>query len=404
MEGGLKSGMRKSPRILVLTLSFGSGHVRAAAAVARELRRQEPRADVRVCDALEGARLLFRALYVWPYWALVRHAPSLWGRFFAARVARGDTSTAPARAFRFGCAHVFKLIEGFRPEVIVACEVAACELAALAKREGLTRARLVNVITDHEAEPVWVKPEADAYAVADPCVREQLCAWGAPRERVKVCGIPVGEDFRLRHDAEETRRRHGIKDDAPIVLLMGGGMGPTRMDAVAASLCQQGFPLHVVAVAGRDRRARRKLSRVKAEPPATLRVQGWADDVPALMQAASILVTKPGGLTTAEAALCALPTVFFDAIPGPERRNAARLAEAGAAVIADTPEAAADAALSLLRDEEALRLMSERAGQISKPDAAADIARLVLNDHATDACETGDAGARAWAAAARWTV
>ncbi|HYY43314.1 MAG TPA: glycosyltransferase, partial [Pyrinomonadaceae bacterium] len=175
-------------------------------------------------------------------------------------------------------------------------------------------------------------------------------------------------------------------------------------DMVASRLCRAGTPLHVVAVAGRDARARRRLSQIKAGPPATLRVLGWAEDVPALMQAASALITKPGGLTTAEAALCALPTVFFDPIPGPERRNAACLAEAGAAVMADTPEAAADAARSLLRDKEALRLMSERAGQISKPDAAADIARLVLNDHTMNARAMGAAGARVRAVAARWTV
>jgi len=401
--------MRKARRILVLTLSFGSGHVRAAQAVARELRRQEPRADVCVCDALEGSRLLFRAFYVWPYWAMVRYAPSLWGRFFSARVARGDEATAPAWAFRLGCAHVFKLIEEFRPQTIVACEVAACELAALAKREGLTGARLVNVITDHEAEPVWVKPEADAYAVADEGAREQLCAWGAPRERVKVCGIPVGEAFRARHDSEETRRRHGIKDDAPIVLLMGGGMGPTRMDRVAASLCRAGVPLHAVAVAGRDRRALRRLARLKAEPPASLRVLGWAEDVAALMQAASVLVTKPGGLTTAEAALSSLPSVFFDAIRGPEQLNAARAAEAGAAVRTESPEAAATAALSLLRDAQMRLWMSERASQLSTPDSAPSIARLVLNAGAReagaqDANDLRDADARARAAAARLTA
>ncbi|HYY42633.1 MAG TPA: hypothetical protein VE775_07850, partial [Pyrinomonadaceae bacterium] len=212
--------MRKSPRILVLTLSFGSGHVRAGQAVAHALRRQEPHADVRVCDVLEGSRLLFQAFYVWPYWAMVRYAPSLWGRFFAARVARGSEATAPGWAFRWGCAHVFRLIENFRPQTIVACEVAACELAALAKRAGMTGARMVSVITDHEAEPVWVKQEVDAYAVADGGVREQLCAWGAPPERVTVCGIPTDTAFHERHDARETRRRHGIHDCAPIVLLM----------------------------------------------------------------------------------------------------------------------------------------------------------------------------------------
>jgi processive 1,2-diacylglycerol beta-glucosyltransferase len=396
--------MKNARRILVLTLSFGSGHVRAAQTVARELRRREPDADVRVCDALEGSRLLFRAFYVWPYWAMLRYAPSMWGRFFAARVARGDEATAPAWAFRWGCAHVFKLIESFRPDTVAACEVAACELAALARREGLTGARLVNVITDHEAEPVWVKPEVDAYAVADEGVREQLCAWGAPPERVMVCGIPTDEAFRTSHDAEETRRRHAIPDDAPLVLLMGGGMGPTRMDRVAASLCRGGVPLHVVAVTGRDARARRRLSRVKSEPPASLRVLGWAEDVAALMQAASVLVTKPGGLTTTEAALSSLPSVFFDAIHGPEQRNAARVAEAGAAVIADSPEAAAAAVLSLLRDAGARARMSEGARRLSMPNPAAVIARLALNANAQDASDVRDAHARARTAAARLTA
>jgi processive 1,2-diacylglycerol beta-glucosyltransferase len=370
--------MKKPQRILVLTLSFGSGHVQAARAIEQEIKRQSPGAEVRVVDALEESRLLFRVCYAWPYWAMVRHAPALWGRFFAARVARVDDRTAPRWAFRWGCARVFKLIEDFQPETIVTAEVAACELAALAKRAGLTRARIVAVITDHEAEPVWVKPEVDAYAVADVSVREQLCAWGARAERVMVCGIPTAADFGRRHDAEETRRRHGVDDGSPIVLLMGGGMGPTRMDAAAALLCRSGLPLHVIAVAGRDMRARRRLARLKAKPPVSLRVLGWVDDVAALMQAASVLVTKPGGLTTAEAALSALPVIFFDAIPGPEQRNAARVAEAGAGVVTNGPEEAAGAALTLLRDEDARRRMSDRASQLSSPEAAATVARLAL--------------------------
>ena len=43
----------KRPHIMVLTLSFGSGHVRAAKTIADELLRQEPKAEVCVVDALE---------------------------------------------------------------------------------------------------------------------------------------------------------------------------------------------------------------------------------------------------------------------------------------------------------------------------------------------------------------
>lgn len=365
-------------KALVLTLSFGSGHVRAAQAVAREVSGLSPDADVRVLDALSDCRTLFRAGYVWPYWAMVRHAPALWDRFFKRRAERMARRTAPDWAFRRGCPQVFKTIAGFNPEVIVAAEVAACEMAVLARRAGLTKARLVSVITDHEAEPVWVKPEVDAYAVADEGVREQLRAWGVPPERIVVCGIPTERDFVARHRRAETRAGLGITDDAPVVLLMGGGMGPTRMDEVAARLCEGGEPMHVVAVTGRDARARRRLERLRFAPPVSLRVLGWVEAVAALMQASSVLLTKPGGLTLAEAALCSLPVVMFDAIPGPERCNAARFADAGAGVSARGAAEAAAAARSLLRDERLRRRMSDCSARLSRPEAARTVARLAL--------------------------
>jgi processive 1,2-diacylglycerol beta-glucosyltransferase len=262
--------------------------------------------------------------------------------------------------------------------VIVAAEVAACELAVIAGRAGLTCARVVGVITDHEAEPVWVKPEVSAYAVADEGVREQLCSWGADPEKIFVCGIPTEPDFGARHDEKATRARHDITDDAPVVLLMGGGMGPTRMDEVAARLCESGAPMQIVAVSGHDSRARRRLARLRAAPPVSLRVLGWTEAVAALMQTADVLVTKPGGLTLAEAALCGPPVVMFDAIPGPERRNAARLAAAGAGVMTNGPQETAAAVLSLLRDEHMRRRMSACASRLARPEAAAAIARLAL--------------------------
>jgi processive 1,2-diacylglycerol beta-glucosyltransferase len=364
-------------KVLVLTLSFGSGHVSAARAVARELAQQSPDAEVRVVDALAESRKLFRACYVWPYWAMVRYAPSLWDRLFRARVARSDQHTAPAWALRWGCAKVFHGFAEFKPEVIVATEVAACELAVMARRGALTDARIVNVITDHEAEPIWVQPEIEIYAVADESVSAQLCSWGAPPEKIVVCGIPTDADFGKPHNNAATRARYRLDDRTPVVLLMGGGMGPARLDQVAARLCDSDEPMQVVAITGHDARMRRRIEGLGMRP-ATLRVLGWIDDVAALMETASVLVTKPGGLTTAEAALSELPLVMFDAIPGPELRNAERVAAAGGGVVADGPDEAVAATLSLLRDEHKRKRMSAAAKRFSRPEAASEIARLVL--------------------------
>src|SRR4051812_28358574 len=102
--------MTPPPRVIVLTLSFGSGHGRAAAAVVDALKQASPSIEVRCVDALAGCRRLFRAVYVWPYWAMVRYAPALWRRLFAGRLRRRSDRTAPAWLFRLGCPRVFSAI------------------------------------------------------------------------------------------------------------------------------------------------------------------------------------------------------------------------------------------------------------------------------------------------------
>jgi processive 1,2-diacylglycerol beta-glucosyltransferase len=365
--------------VLVLTLSFGSGHVRAAQAVAAELRHQVPSSTVLVVDALAECRWLFRACYEWPYWLMLRYAPSLWDRFSTARVNQKHTGTAPAWAFRMGCPKVFSTIKTFNPDVIVAAEVAACELAAIARRRGLIPAPILNVITDYEAEPIWVQPEVEAFTVPDESVGAELISWGAPANRISRCGIPIAPDFDTVNNPKAVRLRYGISDSAPVVLLMGGGMGPTRMDQVVAKLCESNIHMHIVAIAGKDKRALRRLERLKVNPPMSLRVIGWTNDVAALMQAACLLVTKPGGLTISEAARCSLPVIFFDPIPGAELVNARRMVDAGAALITEGPAETAHAITSLLQDGESTDAMAFRSHTMARPNARKEIATLVLD-------------------------
>ncbi|MDQ3817977.1 MAG: hypothetical protein M3362_09820, partial [Acidobacteriota bacterium] len=110
------------------------------------------------------------------------------------------------------------------------------------------------------------------------------------------------------------------------------------------------------------------------------------DDVAGLMRAASLLITKPGGLTLAEAALCALPVVMFNGIPGPETLNAARFASMGAGVLTRDVSETASAVEKLLRDDGARAAMSRRSKRLARPHAAGDVACLAL-------CETDGAAA-----------
>ncbi len=361
----------------MLTLSFGSGHVRAAQSVASALGRESQNAEIRVVDALENCRFLFRVFYVWPYWMMIRYAPRLWNKFFHARVERKDEQTAPVWAWRNGCRQVFYEIAAFQPDAIIACEVGANELAVIARRDNLTNAEIFNVITDFETEPIWVKPEIAGFAVATEEVKTQLQDWGISGGKIKVCGIPIDVSFSEKHDANETRLRFGL-DSRPIVLLMGGGMGPTRMDEVAVRLLKTGKDLQIVAIPGNDKKASARLKALPKPLSGKLQVLNWTDQVAALMQISSILVTKPGGLTLSEAAACRLPLVLFDPIPGPEESNAARFVAADAAIMTRGSAETTAAVLRLLRERVGLCEMSANIAKLARPDAAREIANFVL--------------------------
>ena len=345
--------------------------------------RMSPESEVRTVDALDKCRSLFRLFYVLPYWAMIRFAPGLWKWFFGRRLSKRKAGTAPAWAWKWGCRSLFAEIESFDPDLIVCCEVGACEIGVIARRHGLSRAPILNVITDFEAEPTWVQPEVAGYAVANDFVRRQLCDWGAASGSIQVVGIPLNERFRENPNNQQTWETFGF-DERRVVLLMGGGMGPTNMDRVAAGLLESGAEMQIVALPGKDKRARRRLRELKGRGQATLRVLDWTDDIASLMSIATVVVTKPGGVTIAEASASKLPMIFFDAIPGPEETNARQFVDAGAAINTRSTAETVRAVTDLLRDKPKLRGLAAEAAALARPDAAKQIAKLAFETSASD--------------------
>lgn len=313
----------KRKRILILTLSFGAGHVMASAAITEAIRLIDSGAEVRTIDCLQLSSWGFRAAYAWPYWMMIRFAPSLWARLFQTRHTGRHDQTAPEWLFRLGCRRVFQELREWQPDVILATEVGACEIASLARRSGVTSAPILAVTTDHESEPVWAKEEVDQYFVPTLAAGEQLIQWGVSKKKIVVSGIPVLRKFHSGASSREIRERLRFSTDRPLVLVMGGGMGPLRMDDISRQLIKVPGAFSIVAVTGKNLKLRKRVERLRGEMPAgkSLTVFGWVENVDELMRAADVLVTKPGGLTLTEAASVGVPMVCVNPIPGPEEAH-----------------------------------------------------------------------------------
>jgi processive 1,2-diacylglycerol beta-glucosyltransferase len=96
------------------------------------------------------------------------------------------------------------------------------------------------------------------------------------------------------------------------------------------------------------------------------------------MAVADVIVTKPGGLTTAEALAKKLPMVLIDPLPEQEELNAEFLERNGAAIQASDENTAVELVMDLLRNDNLRQRMVESIGKIRKPDAAREAAQHII--------------------------
>jgi processive 1,2-diacylglycerol beta-glucosyltransferase len=228
-----------------------------------------------------------------------------------------------------------------------------------------------TVITDHTDHSYWIHPQTDRYIVGSERVKKALIAQGVASSAIAVTGIPVRSEFAREWNRQTLMDKHGLRADLPIVLVMGGGDGfidknllrLIRDDRFAADM-------QFVVVCGRNRKLYETLERELADVGNRVKLHGFVPFVSELMAAADLLITKPGGLTTAEALAVGLPMLLYRPLPGQEEDNAAYLTEVGAAVLAASESELVYRLKWLLNHPEQLAEMRRRAQRLETKTAA----------------------------------
>jgi len=153
-------------------------------------------------------------------------------------------------------------------------------------------------------------------------------------------------------------------------------MGPVYETARAIARQSEKFGLALVA--GRNQRLKARLEAATWEVPTF--VYGFVTDMPELMQAASLLVTKAGPGTITEALNAGLPMVLYSHLPGQEEGNVDYVVEKGVGVWAPGPESAAAAVGRWLRRPEDIEKAAAVCEEIARPAAARHIAELIVGN------------------------
>ena len=360
----------------------GAGHYRASQAVARALQLLAPATHIMNVDAFNYTHPILEGLITRTYQQLRAVRPDVWAYLYDNPRVLRQVRRLRELLHRYNARKLDRLIRRFEPDVIACTQAFPCGMTADYRQLRWLRTPLVGVLTDHAPHAYWFYDSVTAYVVPSESEARVFRGHGIGAERVHPFGIPIDPQFgQPSRSLEDIRRRWGLQPRLPAVVVMGGGGGLGPMRQIVRALQDSHVDLQLVVLAGQNRWLRRWLKRkgkrqVFSKP---MRVEGYINDVRDLMDAADLLVTKPGGLTTSEALARGLPMVLVDPMPGQEVHNARFLTEHGCALLAQSVHDTARLVDELLGDPLRLSLMRQAAKRCGRPDAAVRTARLLLD-------------------------
>ena len=350
----------------------------AASALKAALADADATFEAHVVDSYKYAASVVSRVVSNGYLGMVKTIPQMY-RFLYNRAERA-TEVGPFRSWvhQFTAGNLRSVLVDLRPDVVVCTHAFPCGVMAEYKKLFADAPPVVGVVTDFVVHAFWIHKNIEAYAVATEEMRTTLIARGIPVERIVVSGIPVNAAFGNPHPDRDALREHlGLPHDRQIVLMMGGGLGIGPLETMMHALSRVTHPLCAVAIVGRSARLEQRVLEHADRVPYPIRVVRFVNNVHDYMHASDLLITKPGGLTSSEALAARLPMVLFKPLPGQEERNTRYLVQRRAALRAKNAVDLTRTVQALLSDDEKRTAMRAAMENLSKPQAAAEIAAAI---------------------------
>jgi UDP-N-acetylglucosamine--N-acetylmuramyl-(pentapeptide) pyrophosphoryl-undecaprenol N-acetylglucosamine transferase len=280
---------------------------------------------------------------------------------------------------------VRKVLRERKPAAVLGLGGYAAGLAVkLAARKKIATALINPDVIPGEANRLLMRQ-----ATVVCCQFEQTSDYvdGSQREKLKVTGCPIRSDIQQLPARQDAATRLGLDPMLNTLVVTGASLGAQTINEAVLTMLE-GVTLRgwqILHLSGRDHAPAVRAGYRDLSTPAVV-----IDFTPAMADiwaVADLAISRSGASSCAELTACGVPSLLF---PYPfhkdmhQRANAKVLADAGAAILLDdekdrkkNAEKLRAAVESLLYDADKRRAMSEAARKLGKPDAAANVARLV---------------------------
>ena len=362
--------------ILILTAGYGEGHNSAARGIRDGLRKIAPEAvHVELHDLFaetygpvnDWARVL--------YMGMINRTPRVWGVIYR-WLDRQTDFVGDFRVFLALKNYLRRLLERLQPDVIVSVYPAYSHmLDEMFGRGGAPQYKRVVVVTDSiSVNAIWYQCSADYFLLPNEVSADVLFHAGIPAGKVKTFGFPVSPVF--AHPGEV--RPPPSDGDGRRVLYIINAANSAAPELVRKLADLPDIQLTVTV--GRNAGLKVSVEKIRRTVTQEFETVDWSDELPRLLRANHLVISKAGGATVQEAMCAGCPMIINHVIPGQEEGNARYIMETKSGTIALTHESVIGAVQKAFANEAAQwREWATNISQLGRPTASLDIANFLLS-------------------------
>ena len=308
-------------RFLILSCNTGEGHNSAAKAIKEYFEMNGSFCEIR--DALSFWSKQKSKIISKGHIFIYRNLPKLFGasyRFEENHPPKEGDESLMYELVTNGCNKLHKYIQNEKYDGIICVHVFSAMMVTNLKREGRLNIPTYFVATDYTCSPGVGESDCNLYFIPHNDLADEFIENGIPAEKIVASGIPVKQSFYTRLQKSDAKRFLGINEDERVVLLACGSMGCGPIKELTDKLPRVLPPMvRLVVVCGNNKKLYTHINKKGILPNTT--VLGFTTRMSLYMDAADIIMTKPGGLSLTEGATKHKPLVFINAVPGCETRN-----------------------------------------------------------------------------------
>lgn len=308
---------------LILSCSTGGGHHAAARAIAEEWRRQGGCAVVLDPYTLVGHDMDKHVGN--GYIRIVQRTPRLFGAiYWLGNEYRRLPIHSPIYAInKLMQKKMSEYLSAHSFDVIISTHVYPGEILACLKHKGVPLPPCFFVATDYTCIPFTEETDSDYYIIPHPSLAPEYVKRKIPEERLLPFGIPTSRSFSEPLARETALEMLGFDPGLRYLVLSGGSIGAGALDGAIRALEDYLYahPKHrLVVICGNNERLYEKAKEKYGSQPQLI-LLGHTDQMPLYLKGADVYLSKPGGLSSTEAAVCGIPLVHISPIPGCESYN-----------------------------------------------------------------------------------